>query len=121
MKNFKTIDSCLQALLIITCTALNINGSLNILYSYFIVGSYQLISMLVHEATKSFTRTAARRIYQNVVYVIVSCMLLTTVIDAAGFIFYPMIFLAPFMAVYYTWLCYKETFVYMKRPLSILK
>jgi hypothetical protein len=32
-----------------------------------------------------------------------------------------LLFAAPFMAIYYTWLCYDEVYVKMQRPLAALK
>jgi len=122
MKTFKIIDFWLQIILIMTCFLLIISGSLNLYYGYFIIGGFQLISMLIHEITKSFVpKGSARRVYQTIVYVIVSFMLLTPLINAFGFVFIPMAFAAPFMAVYYIRMCYKETYIYFKRPLSVLK
>lgn len=122
MKTFKLIDFWLQVILIAACILLNILGLLDPLSAYFIVGGFQLIGMLMHEITKSFIpRHSARRIYQNIVYVIVGCMLLSPLLNAFVFIFYPMAFAAPFMAVYYVRICYRETYNYFKRPLSVLK
>jgi hypothetical protein len=122
MKTFKLTDFYIQVIVIAMSLLLTLTGVLNFYTSYFIVGSFQLSSMLIHEITRSFiAKGSARRLYQNVVYFIVGCMLITPLINAFAIIFFPMAFLAPFMAVYYTGLCYKETFVYMKRPLSVLK
>ena len=122
MKMFKLIDFWSQLVLIMICFLLIMSGLLNLYYCYFIVGGFQLISMLIHEITKSFIpKGSARRVYQTIVYIIVSCMLLTPIINAFGFVFIPMAFAAPFMAVYYARLCYKETYNYFKRPLSVLK
>lgn len=122
MKTFKLSDFYLQAIIIIVCSVLIVTGVLNLYISYFIVGCSQLASMLIHEITRSFiAKGSGRRKYQNVVYVIVGSMLITPLINVFGFVFIPMALLAPFMAIYYTCLCYKETFVYMKRPLSVLK
>ncbi|CAN5649411.1 hypothetical protein BH10BAC2_BH10BAC2_00430 [soil metagenome] len=90
--------------------------------SYFIIDGYQLAGMLVHEFNKWFTvRDTARRYYHNISYTISICMILTPLVGFTGIVFFPLLYIAPFMAIYYTWLCYKETFVYLKRPLSILK
>jgi len=78
--------------------------------------------MLIHEITKSFIpKNSARRVYQNIVYVIVSFMLLAPLLNGFALIFYPMVFVAPFMAIYYLSICYRETYNYFKRPLSVLK
>ncbi|QEC68533.1 hypothetical protein FRZ67_14920 [Panacibacter ginsenosidivorans] len=122
MKNFKQFDCWLQLLPIIVCTMLIVTGTMDFYYGYFIIGGRQFISMLVHEFTESFTyKGSARRIYQNITYIIVACMVLTPLVYVTGIVFVPMLFAAPFMAAYYTGMCYRETFIYSKRPLSMLK
>lgn len=122
MKTFKVIDCWLQIATIAVCLMLSVTGVLDFYYAYFIVGGVQLISMLIHEAAHFFISAGtARRIYHNAAYFIVGCMILTIWLQPFSYIFIPMLFLAPFMGAYYLRLCYKETYVYLKRPLSILK
>ena len=122
MKTFKLIDFLLQVVIIIVCGTAIITNSMDFYYGYFIIGGWQFISMLAHEFAKGFIRKgSARRIYQNITYVIVGCMALTPFVYVTGIVFVPMLFAAPFMAAYYARLCYQETFIYSRRPLSILK
>ena len=122
MKNFKIADFWLQMLIIALCTMLIITKTMDFYYSYFIIGGWQFISMLVHEFTERFIhKGSARRIYQNIIYIIVVCMALTPLVYVTGIVFVPMLFAAPFMATYYARMCYRETFIYSKRPLSLLK
>jgi hypothetical protein len=122
MKTLKLMDFWLQIILIVVCLLLVILGSLDPLSGYFIVGGFQLIGMLIHEITKSFIpKNSARRVYQNIVYVIVGFMLLAPLLNVFGIIFIRMTYAAPLMAVYYVRICYKETYNYFKRPLSVLK
>ena len=122
MKSFKLIDFWIQVILIAGCFIWMIIDFQNLLYSYFIVGGYQFISMLTHEITGTFTAKGSnRRAYQHIVYIIVACMLLGIVAEPFIYIFIPIAFLAPLMAAYYIRMCYKETYFFLKRPLSILK
>lgn len=122
MKTFKVIDFWLQVLLIAFCGVAVAANSMDFYYSYFIAGGWQFTSMLIHEATKSFiAKGSARRVYQNTTYILVTCMALTPVVYITGIVFVPMLFAAPFMAVFYTRLCYREIFIYSRRPLSVLK
>ena len=86
----------------------------SILLSYFIVGGWQVISMLVHIYNSCFTkRWGARFIYHWITFIALVTMPLGS--------FWVLAVTAPFMAIYYTYLCYKETYVMMQRPISILK
>lgn len=120
MKAFKLVDFWVSAGLIIACTTISViegwgdflNNSF--LAGYFIVGTWQVISMLVHVFTRTFTHAwGARSIYHWIT-------LLALITMPVGS-FWILLFTAPFMAVYYTWLCYREVYVKMQRPLSVLK
>lgn len=125
MKTFKIVDIYVQTALfvgIIATTIISSDLMFALLLGYFIIGGYQLAGMLVHEFNHWFTaRGTVRRYYHNISYTIVICMILTPLFEFTGLVFFLLLYLAPIMAMYYTWLCYKETFVYLKRPLSILK
>ena len=124
MKRFKKMDFEINVILIVICTAFAfLKGGASFFIGYFVVGAWQLISMLVHYYNDWFCeRGGKRRNYQTTVIVI----LVSTVV---GFIISPIImivavvllFAAPVMAVYYTWICYEETYKKMQRPLALLK
>ena len=121
MKNFKICDFWISAGLIISFTILNIidfkGNILNtpvLFAAYFTVGGWQVISMIVHAVTHTFTHwPGARYAYHWVSLIAVITMPLGSI--------WILLFAAPFMAVYYTWLCYSEVYVKMKRPLDLLK
>lgn len=125
MKTLKIVDIYIQVALfvgIIATTIISNDLMFALLLGYFIIGGYQLAGMLIHEFNHWFTsHGTARRYYHNISYTMVIGMILTPVFEFAGHVFFLLLYLAPIMAIYYTWLCYKETFVYLKRPLSILK
>lgn len=120
MKQFKTIDFWINTGLIISsiiiCILEKVNSLIDetILVCYFIVGSWQAISMLVHVYNKCFTKKwGSRNIYHWITFIALVTMPCGS--------FWVLAITAPFMAIYYTWLCYHETYVKMQRPLAILK
>ncbi|MGG9960244.1 hypothetical protein [Ferruginibacter sp. SUN106] len=119
MKQFKIIDFWVNTGLIISSVIISIlERKEDFLHNYFfagyfIVGGWQVISMLVHVFNRCFTaRWTARYIYHWITFI--------AIVTMPGS-FWVLLYAAPFMAVYYTYLCYQETYVKMKRPLSILK
>jgi len=124
MKTFKMIDVWGSAALIVYfLLAALIRQDETLIYGYFAVGAWQVISMLVHLYAGRFCQKGgARNTYHRAVVIVLCCVL-------AGLVFYPLLmivlvillFAAPVMAIYYTWLCYEEVYVKMKRPLAILK
>lgn len=119
MKKFKTCDAWISAGLIISFLIINIitkPGSLidtSILYGYFVVGGWQVISMLVHAYAGCFTKKwRARYIYHWLTFI----SLITLPVS-----FWILALTAPFMAVFYTGLCFSEIRKMNQRPLDILK
>ncbi|MBP6023668.1 hypothetical protein [Ferruginibacter sp.] len=113
MKNFKTYDFWISVGLIFSFTILSIIDTPVLFAGYFIVGGWQVISMLVHAYNRCFTnRWGARYIYHWITFI--------AVITIPGS-FWVLLYVAPFMAVYYAYLCYNEVYVKMKRPLDLLK
>ncbi len=121
MKTFKIIDVWTSIGLICSFTFLVIyvgkgfSGGNNLLFTgYFIVGGWQVISMLVHAISGCFTnKSGARYLYHWITLI----SLATIPVGS----FWILLFTAPFMAFFYTWLCYREVYIKMTRPLDILK
>jgi len=92
-----------------------INPSLdNIIEAYFILGGWQVISMIIHEWNKWFISwKSTRRIYHWI-------SLVSLIAMPFGFA-WVLVVTAPFMAAYYIFLCGKEVYVKMQRPLALLK
>lgn len=119
---FKQTEVWLQAAVIIFCIIALTTGDIELYESYFIVGGFQLAGILIHELAGSFTtKGTARRVYHNITYVLVVYMALSPLTYITVIVFLPLLFIAPFMACYYLVMCYRETYLYMRRPLSILK
>jgi|GEM_PF-631503 len=140
MKTIKIIDFWINVVLILFFAAisifrlgpvmefripgLGINGS-NLITGYFVVGGWQVLSMLVHIVAGWFAARGSARLRYTIVVLIV--ILLTSVCllnDSflAIFLLYPLLLLAPLMALGYTLICYREVFIKMRqRPMDLLK
>lgn len=120
MKTFKLCDLWISTGLIISFIGINmieVPDSLiseTVLTGYFVVGGWQVISMAIHAITKTFTaKWSNRYVYHWITFISVITMPLGS--------FWILVFTAPFMAVYYTWLCYAEVRLMNQRPLALLK
>ena len=115
MKRFKIFDLCINIALIggFTIASL-INRDGTFMVGYCTVGAWQIISMIVHAWNRCFTyRPGSRYTYHWITLISVLTMPLGS--------FIILLFAAPVMALYYTWLCYHELTVKMQRPISVLK
>lgn len=84
------------------------------LVGYFVVGGWQVISMIAHALMRCFTEgRSVRFIY----HWITTISLLTMPLGS----FWILMFAAPVMAVFYTWLCYDEVKKMNQRTLAVLK
>ena len=115
MKKFKTIDFFISTMLITAFTIYClIKRDESFFIAYFVVGGWQVISMLVHVFNGCFIyKGGSRYIYHWITLVSIITMPIGSI--------WILLFTAPFMAIYYTWLCYHEVYVKMQRPLALLK
>ncbi len=115
MKKFKKMDTWVSIILITGFAVSSIvNMDNTFLTGYFVVGGWQVISMLVHVYYRSFTQQKGKRYVYHWITLIA---LLTMPLGS----FIILLFTAPLMAVYYTWLCYEEVQKMHQRPLALLK
>lgn len=124
MKKFKTIDIWISTLLITISIIIGlIERNHTVIACYFIVGGWQIISMLVHGINRWFTEMyGIRYFYHSTVLVIIIVSILGIwVYPLILILLYILLYVAPVMAVFYTWLCYREVYVKMQRPLAMLK
>ncbi len=115
MKKYKTIDLFINIALII-CFAVYwlIQQDDSFFLAYFVVGGWQVISMIFHTWHKCFThKKGSRYIYNWITLVTLATLPLGS--------YWILLFTAPFMAIYYTYLCYREVYVKMQRPLAVLR
>ncbi len=124
MKQYKTIDFYGSIILMVAFAIISlIRMDGTFIIGYFVVGAWQVVSMIVHTVNKWFTENRGKRkIYHTIVAVVLVFGFLAVVVKAISmYIMIVMLFAAPVMAIYYTWICYKELFVKMARPLDQLK
>lgn len=124
MKTYKLIDFYGSLVLIVSCLIYGlIKANEYALLGYFIVGGWQLVSMLVHQLNGWFVAAGSnRRRYHLLVF---WCL----IIAAIGMVIYVLLllelfillFVAPVMAIYYSTLCYQELKMMGSRPLAQLK
>lgn len=115
MKKFKKYDVCITIILITGfAIASIINKDYTFILGYFVVGTWQVISMLIHIYNKCFTEKGGKRI----IYHWITLVSLVTMPFGS---FWILLFTAPFMAVYYTWICFDEVRKMNQRPLVLLK
>jgi len=124
MKTFKKIDCWINLLLIgffLVYSFIKLDHSF--LYGYCIVGSWQIISMLVHAYKGYFvSKYHARYYYQAIIMILLASLLIGWIIYPVAFaILFALLFTAPALAVIYSVICYKELTIKMKRPLHDLK
>jgi hypothetical protein len=105
MKDFKIIDFSINVILILFFAIYSLVRMDEIfIYAYFVVGAWQIISMVVHAITKTGThKNGARYIYHWIAFV--SVLLMFTVV-----FFYILLFTAAPMAIFYTCLCGYELY-----------
>ncbi|MDN3657714.1 hypothetical protein QWZ08_18825 [Ferruginibacter paludis] len=120
MKSIMKIDFRISSCLIIFFTIVTLLKTerpivdLNFLTGYFVVGGWQVISMIVHALNHWFTYNKGKRYaYHWITFISIVTMPLGSVVI--------LVFTAPFMAIWYTWICYEEVYIKMQRPLALLK
>ena len=115
MKKFKKIDTWISIVLITAfAIATILNRNFTFIIGYFVVGGWQVISMLVHVYYHIFTQKKGTRY----VYHWITLISLLSMPIGGYFI---LLFSAPFMAIFYTWLCFDEVRKMHQRPLALLK
>jgi hypothetical protein len=131
MKEFKIIDCWISIILIpafvifgfITMNDKSFNG-------YFIVGGWQVVSMIVHTLNHWFTKRGEQRAYYHKLVLILAAIIAVLIGFTYAFevffivlaiIMFLLLIASPVMAIYYTYVCYEETYIRMKRPMDFLK
>jgi hypothetical protein len=115
MRVFKITDIGISlVMLIIFSIQYNTEDTLNWLFtSYFITGGWQSISMLIHAINSWHTRKwGTRYIYHWIAFI--------SVITIPVGSYWILAFTAPFMAIFYTGLCFVEIRKEEKRPSELL-
>jgi uncharacterized membrane protein len=124
MKRVKKIDFEINAALIVLSVvfAFLAKGAA-FLVGYFVVGTWQIISITIHYYKGWFCdKGTKRRNYQTTVIIVLISVVMGFIIKPILVVIaFTLLFLAPAMAVYYAIICYEETYLQMRRPLYFLK
>ena len=124
MKTFKYFDAWFSCLLIISFSIMGFtNRDETFIYGYFYVGGWQVISMIVHSLNGWFTpKGSSRYLYHWAVLILFFIALLSLVyLPLLMLLLLIMVFTGPFMAIFYTVLCFNEIKLMNQRPLDLLK
>ncbi|MBP6431924.1 MAG: hypothetical protein KA319_09165 [Ferruginibacter sp.] len=123
MRKFKIFDVWVNVGLIFAAFIFAIiSQKQNFIIGYFVVGAWQIISMLVHVDNDWFReKGSTRRLYHNIVLIIIIISVLSIFSKLLFAVLILLLFVSPFMAIFYTILCYRETYIKMKHPLDDLK
>lgn len=105
MKTFKLVEFYLNILLIASFTiAFLLKSDGDILFSaYFTVGAIQLFSMILHAWKGWFTGRKSIRLYYH--WLVFLLLLLVPVMGIGLFI---LLYASPFLALTYTFICWRE-------------
>lgn len=131
IKNFKILDCWVSIILIVVFVAYGfIEMSGKSLIGYFIVGGWQIVSMIIHQVNHLFTQKGEQRIFYHkmILTLVIALVVIIGLAQLVELFFIPilvilflLLVLSPIMAIYYTYLCYEETYIKMKRPMELLK
>ena len=115
MKYFKITDLGISISLVLVFGVLGCQDFRHLITGYFIVGGWQVVSMIVHAVGGWFNHIGSRRRMYHWITAITICLMPT------GFIFYLLLFVAPVMAIYYSLMCYLELRALLFKELIHLK
>lgn len=122
MKSFKLLDFWISCGIIFCFTVLSF-GLSGIYYFFgcFVIGCWQMFSMLVHGFNRCFTIKGGKRYYYHFMTAGILLLWIPGIVFQIRSFAYPIVFICSLMSVYYTWICYDEVFNKMQRPLALLK
>lgn len=118
MKAFARIDVLIQTLLIIAGLGIGLSvwsGSIDSDYSflpYFMVGGWQLFSVIVHFAGEGMKMNMLRRIYLIILLIVLVILIGSVASQAIIYTMFGLLFFSPVMAVFYLYTCYRESQLY---------
>ena len=122
MKRVKQIDFWMQALLMSSFLVISLVKLDNtFIIGYIVVGAWQVVSMIVHQAKGCYTgRSMPRYYYHWFTLLVLIAVVLGTFIPFVFINYYFLLFASPLLALGYLKICYHETFQYMVRPLELV-
>lgn len=118
MKSFARIDVIFQAILIVIGLALGlamwshtIDGDY-FYVPYFLVGGWQIFSVIVHLVGEGLRLHKLRKIYLITLLIVLVILIGSMASEAILFSLMGLLFFSPFMAVFYWFACFRELELY---------
>jgi hypothetical protein len=109
MRLFKKIDAWIQLVLIIAGVAIIPAGFFYFVYAYIAVGSWQVLSTVIHLFAKnSFFPSASRNAYNIVLLCLAFLGGISALVDEFVFFLMILMLIAALMAFWYLWICHEE-------------
>ena len=114
MKAFARLDVAIQVILIIIGIAIGLAVASNSIQSdymfvpYFLVGGWQIFSVIVHLVGEGFRFGHMRKIYLLTLLLVLVILIISTPTGAIIYALMGLLFFSPLMAIFYLATCYKE-------------
>ena len=122
MKLFKQLDLWMNVALILCLGLSALSRMICPFHFYYIVGAWQVFSMIVHGCSGWFMQKGGRRrVFHNTVIIIGVLVVLSNWVEPFLLIFLFLLLFSPIMAIIYTIMCFDECLLMKERPLSKLK
>lgn len=115
MKSFKTFDFIIQAILITAALLWHLSGNRRMFdddsffTSYFLVGGWQVLSVIIHFFYAAPYSKRPRKIYLVALAAVILIALFSLPFDGILQVLLGLLFVSPVMALYYLWVCIWET------------
>lgn len=123
MKLYKELDFRIQVVLILSCTFYPLLiDSYFLLYSYLIVGGWQLLSAGIHWVLpKSYFPVPGRLYYLRTLLGLLAAGILSLFTKLLLIYAFLLLIISPLLAIWYTYICYAENRVMEHKFLIHLK
>lgn len=118
MKAFARIDVIIQTLLIVAGLVIALSVWSGSIFSdyyflpYFLVGSWQIFSVIVHFAGEGGKMNHLRKTYLITLLLVIIILLGSMMSDAIIYSLFGLLFFSPVMALFYLYTCYRESQLY---------
>ena len=121
MKRIKQIDLVVQAILLLFAGIVLLLQASWVHICYLLLAVWQLTGIVYHQVKGVYTgRLMPRYLYHRVVVAGLAVLLLTPLFPTLHFVYKSLWIAIPLSAVLYGYICYRETFRYMIRPLELV-
>ena len=114
MKAFARLDVAIQVILIIIGITIGLAVAGNSIQSdymfvpYFLVGGWQIFSVIVHLVGEGFRFSTMRRIYLVTLLLVLVILIISVPTEAIIYSLLGLLFFSPVMAIFYLITCYRE-------------